>query len=159
VLGQWNRLSSNKLLLTSHQKAFLCSSYEAGLRTLRLHGNLSHCPLPIFPGPRVSPPGPLFCFQLLCHIQRGMPETENLVPGAVLCPIPVMWGQWLHTTRCPPGTMWKASGSPPESACPEHRDPGWMDALSYSSLPLHPQPCICPQKFKRQENCLPVHVY
>ena len=32
-----------------------------------------------------TPPGPLFCSQLLCHIQCGMPETENLVLG--LCPL------------------------------------------------------------------------
>lgn len=44
------------------------------------------------------------------------PSTLSLTPSP--CSSPVQWGQWV---RCPPGAKWKASGSPPTSACPEHR--------------------------------------
>jgi hypothetical protein len=90
------------------------------------------------PGPSVTL-GPLFCSQLLCHIQCGMPETEKLVPGVAPCLPNAVWGQWLHTTRCPPRATWKGSGSPPESACPELQNSGWSRALSYTHgpTPLH----------------------
>jgi hypothetical protein len=91
---------------------------------------LSLCPLPI-------PHCPLFCSLLLCHMQCGMPETENLVPGAAPRPPPAMWGQWLHTARCPPGATWKASGSPPMSAHSEHRNSGRTWDLSLPPLPIH----------------------
>lgn len=38
--------------------------------------------------------------------------------GAAPCPPLFEWGQWL---RCPPGAERKVSGSPPTSACPDHR--------------------------------------
>jgi hypothetical protein len=84
--------------------------------------------------------GPLFCFQLLCHIQCGMPETENLVPEAAACPPPTVWVHWLHTARCPPRAEWKASWSPPASAYPEQRNSGQTWTLSLPTLSLHPQP-------------------
>ena len=95
----------------------------------------SHCPLPLSPGLSAAP-GPLFCSQL----RRGMPEAENLVPGAAPCPSPAMWSQWPNTARCPPGAAWKVSGSPPTSACPEHRNSGGMRTPSYSPLPTHHGP-------------------
>ena len=59
--------------------------------------------LPLSPGTSATL-GPLFCSQLLCcHIQCGMLETENLVPGASPCLPPAIWGQWLNTARCSPG--------------------------------------------------------
>jgi hypothetical protein len=59
---------------------------QTGLRTLACVGTS----LPL-PSSRISraesvTPGLLFCSQLLCCIQRGMPETKNLVPGTALCP-------------------------------------------------------------------------
>jgi hypothetical protein len=84
--------------------------------------------------------GPLFCSQLLCCIQRGMPETENLVPGAALV-YPLQCGVSGFTQ--PDAHLraeWKVSGSPPMSRCPEHRNSGQMWALSLPSLPLHPHP-------------------
>ena len=36
-------------------------------------------------------PRALFCSQILCHIQHGMLEIENLVPGAAPCPPSAMW--------------------------------------------------------------------
>ena len=58
----------------------------------------------------------------LSHNPRAEGVTlGHLVSGAAPCPPPAMWGQWLHTARCPPRAKWKASGSPPTSACPEHR--------------------------------------
>jgi hypothetical protein len=36
----------------------------------------------------------------------------------------------------------KASGSPYASACPEHRNSGWKQALSLHPFPPHPQPHI-----------------
>jgi hypothetical protein len=117
---------------------------RTGLRTLACVGTTQYppfpCPLPLSPGPSAAL-GPLFCSQLLCHIQRGMPETENLVPGAAPCPPPAMRGQWLHTARCPSGAEWKVSGSPPPSARPEHGNPGGTRALSPTPLfPTHPRP-------------------
>ena len=80
----------------------------------------------------------LFCSRLLCHIQSGIPETKNLVLGAAPCPTPAVWDQWLHTARCPSGSTWKASGSPPTSTCTEHRNSG---GLSPSPLfPYTPSP-------------------
>ena len=70
-------------------------------------------------------PGPLFCSQLLHCIQHRMLET---------CPPTPMWGQWLHTARCPPGATWKASGSPPVSASQEHQNSGRIWALSPTPL-------------------------
>jgi hypothetical protein len=64
-------------------------------------GTIQHCL------PRPCPRAPI-CSQFLCHIQHQMPEAENLVPGAAPCPPPAVWGQWLNTARCPPGTTWKA---------------------------------------------------
>jgi hypothetical protein len=61
-------------------------------------------------------------------------------PGIGGCPLStsVTWARWLYTARCPPRTEWKASSSPPVSACPEHRNSGWMRALSLPPLLLHP---------------------
>jgi hypothetical protein len=59
------------------------------------------------PGPSATP-GPLFCSQLLHRIQCGIPEAENLVPGAAPCPPPVVWGQWINTARRLPRASWKA---------------------------------------------------
>ena len=89
----------------------------------------------------VLPWGPYSVLRFSSYsIQHGMPETDNLVLGASPCPPPAMWGQWLHTARCSPRAVWKASGSPPMSTCPEHRNSGGMRALSLPALPLHPQP-------------------
>ena len=78
--------------------------------------------------------------QLLHSIQNGMPETENLVPGAAPGPPPAEWVQWLHTARCPPRAKWKASGRPPSSACPGLKNSGWTQALPLPPLPIHPHP-------------------
>ena len=59
---------------------------------------LSLCPLPLSLRPSVTQ-GPLFCSQLFRSIQRGMLETENLVPGAAPCPPPAVWGQWLKSLK------------------------------------------------------------
>jgi hypothetical protein len=69
-------------------------------------------------------------------------DVRNWEPGmgAAPCPPPAVWDQWLHTHRCPPEVMWKASASPPVSACPEHRNSGQMRALSLPPFPLHPAP-------------------
>ena len=110
-------------------------------------------PLPFLSGPSATLE-PLFCCQHLSHIQCGMLETENLVPGASPCPPPTVWGQWPNTARCPPGAKWKASSSPPTFTCPEHRNSGRTWALSH--CPLSPTPtalalhsgvmdCLCPQ--------------
>ena len=66
---------------------------------------LSLCSLPLSLGLSATL-GPLFCSQLLC----GMPETENLVPGAAPCPPPAVWGQWPNTARCPPGATCLLAG-------------------------------------------------
>jgi hypothetical protein len=66
----------------------------------------------------------------------GCQSLENLVPGANPCPPPAVWGQWLHTARCPPGASWKVSCSPPASACSEHRNSGLTQA--FSPTPLFP---------------------
>ena len=97
-------------------------------------------PLPLSPGLCASP-GLLFCFHLLCCIQRRIQETENLVPGAAPCTPPAVWGQCPNTARCPPRATWKASGSPPMSACPEHQNSGGTWALSHSPLSQVPTPC------------------
>ena len=112
-----------------------------------LCGNLS--PPAIFPYLQgvVLPWGPysVLRFSSDC-IQHGMPETDNLVLGASPCPPPAMWGQWLHTARCPPRAEWKVSRSPPPSACPEHSNSGRMWALSFPLLSsFHSfQPFSCP---------------
>ena len=98
-----------------------------GLRTLACVGTSLSLPLP-------KSPGSLFCSQLLCNIQRGMPETEKLVSGVAPFPPPAVWGQWLHIARCALGAEWKVSGSPLTSACPEHRNSGRMRAFSPSLL-------------------------
>ena len=100
---------------------------QTGLRTLT-------CVATSHPLPSSHIPGAPILFSAFCHIQREMPETENLVLGVVPCPSPAVWGQWLHTARCPPGAMWKVSGSPPMSACPEHRNSGQTWAFSLSPL-------------------------
>ena len=67
---------------------------------------------------------------------------------------PFEWGQWL---RCPPGSGWKASGSPPESVCPEHRrNSGRTCAILPSpSFPCPPLvPAVCYVLFlTKQLNC------
>ena len=108
-----------------------------GLRRLACVGTmqcpLSLCSLPLSLGLSATL-GPLFCSQLLC----GMPETENLVPGAAPCPPPAVWGQWLNTARCPPRAVWKASASPLTFGCPEHWNSGRMWALSHFPLSYTP---------------------
>jgi hypothetical protein len=62
----------------------------------------------------------------------GAPGIRGWLP---LVQPPAEWGQWLI---CPPRAEWKVSGSPPTSACPEHkRNSGWRWALSLPLLPLH----------------------
>jgi hypothetical protein len=68
-----------------------------------------------------------------CH--PGAPGTG----AAPYSPLAV-WGQWLHTARCPPGAQWKASSCPPASACPEHRNSDLTRALSFLPLPLYSKP-------------------
>jgi hypothetical protein len=66
-------------------------------------------------------------------------ECRPGAPGIGDCPLSTstVWGQWLHTASCPPGAKWKASGSPPMSACPEHRNSGGTGVLSLPLFPLH----------------------
>jgi hypothetical protein len=45
-----------------------------------------------------------------------------------------------NTAKCPPGAMWKASGSPPVSARPEQELWPDSDSLPPPSFPKHPQP-------------------
>ena len=109
--------------LLTNQKAFLCSRQELSPSW----EPLSLCPLPISP----------ILFSAPLPMQRGMPETENLVSGATPCPFPTMW---LHTAKCPTGAEWKVSGSPPMSTCPARRNFGRTRALSLPPLLPHPQP-------------------
>jgi hypothetical protein len=144
VLERWDRLSLNEPCLTSCQEAFLCCSHRPRLRTLifRLRTldwvGTTQCPLSLYPLPLSLGPsaalGPLFCCQLLCCMQHGMPETENLVPGTAPCPPPAVWGQWPNTARCPPRAVWKVSSSSLVSIRPEHRNSGRTRALSPTPL-------------------------
>jgi hypothetical protein len=54
------------------------------VRTLTCMGTSLPLPSSRISGAESVAPGPLFCSQLLCHIQHGMPETENLVRGLPL---------------------------------------------------------------------------
>ena len=140
MLERWDRLSPKELHLTSHWKAFLCSSHglDQGLSpTWEPSSALSPCPLlPSPPGPSAAP-GSLFCSQLLHHIQGGMPEAENLVPGAAPCPPPVVWGQWLNTARCPPGLCGK---HPAVLPCLPAQSTGTLAGASSLLLPSSPTP-------------------
>jgi hypothetical protein len=73
------------------------------------------------------------------HIQLGMPEAENLVPGAAPFPPPAVWGQWLNTVRCPPrATCLTVLQVTPPPCCPEHWNSGRTQALSPTPLfPIH----------------------
>ena len=104
--------------------------------------------LPFIPGAECCP-RPLFCSQLLCHIQRGMPEAENL---AAPCPPPTMWGQWLNTARSLPGAMWKTC-----AVLPDHPPKAlelWRDAgsLPLPSFPHTHGPALSwPKRFQRRK--------
>ena len=54
----------------------------------------------------------------LSHNPRLQGVALGSWSGAAPCLPPFKWGQWLI---CQPGAEWKMSGSPPTSACPEHR--------------------------------------
>ena len=99
---------------------------------------LSPCPLlPSAPGLSAAPEPP-FCSQLFRGIQHGMLEAGNLVSRTAPCPPPAEWGHWLPAARHPPGAAWKAYGTPPICACPEHGNAGGSRVLSHS--PLSPTP-------------------
>ena len=78
-----------------------------------------------------------------------IPGSEGVTPGPLVSgaapcppPSPLSGVQWLHTARCPHGAKWKLFGSPPVSACPEHRNSGWTQALFLpllSPTPTAPQ--------------------
>ena len=82
---------------------------------------------------------PLSLCPLSCNSRAKGVTLGPLVSGAAPCPPPAMWGQWLHTARCPPKAEWKVFGCPPMSACPEHRrNSGQMWAI----LPTTPSPAL-----------------
>jgi hypothetical protein len=129
VIRQWDRLFPNESFLISCKKDFL---YPAIVRTKDSHlcGNLS--------------PSALFLY-------LWDPECLPRAPGIRGCPLstPAVWGQWLHTARCPLGAEWKASGSPSESRCPEYRNSGRTWALSLSP-PSSPTP-LSPTGWGRED--------
>jgi hypothetical protein len=136
VLGRWEMLSPNKLcLISSCQKAFLCSSQ--GPSTLTCMGTFSPCPLFHY------------SVQLLCHIQCGMPETENLIQGLPLVhplppqPPPSEVSGFIQPDAHP-GPSGKHLAVLPTSTCPEHRNSGQTQALSLptsSPTPKAPHGC------------------
>jgi hypothetical protein len=123
---------------------------RTGLKTLTCVGTtqylLSLCPLPVSLGPSAIP-GPLFCSQLLCHIQCGMPETETSTGG---CPLstPHHVGSVASHSQMPTWghveiVLQSSRVHPPRA--PEL----WPDtALFLPALPLHPQLCIALYKLK-----------
>jgi hypothetical protein len=113
-------------------------------RTLPCVGTIQ-CPLslcPLFPlSPESSAAlGSLFCSQLLRCIQRGMPEAENLVPGAAPCPPPTVWSQWLNTDKHPPRAAWKAWAVLPCLPTQSTRTLAWPGFFPTPLFPLHPRP-------------------
>jgi hypothetical protein len=85
-------------------------------------------------------PGSLFCSQLFWgfHWCMGYPKLGTWCLGLPLVHHPQSWGPWLHTARHSPRAAWKACGSPPSSAHPEHRNSDGTRALSHSPLPPTP---------------------
>jgi hypothetical protein len=131
---QWDRLSSNKLFLTSHQKAFLCSSHRPDLGHSPAWEPL---PVPSSPisGAESVASGPLFCSQLLCRIQHGMPETENLVPRAAPCPPPCCVGSVASHSQMPTRGSVESMRSLP---CPPVPSTGTLAGHGLSPSPLFP---------------------
>jgi hypothetical protein len=135
----WDRLSPNQLRLTSYQNAILCSSHGPDQRLLPMWEPSSApltCPLlPSSPGPSAIV-GPLFCSQLLRHIQRrgyiymGLPLVHHPLCEVSGLTQPDIWGRE-ETVR-----------SPPTSAHPEHWNAGRTRVLSH--FPLSPTP-MAPQ--------------
>jgi hypothetical protein len=130
--------------LTSHQKATLCSSHgpDQGLSPAWEPSSAARPPhpcslLPLSSGPSASL-GPLFCSQLVCLIQHGMQEAENLVSGAAPCPPPALWGQCLHTATW--GHV-ESMCSPPISTSPEHQNSVGHGCSPTLLFPPHSQPC------------------
>jgi hypothetical protein len=131
-----DRLSSKEPLLTSRQKAFLCSSHrQTRVRTLTCVGTSLPLPSSLISGAESVTPGPLFCSQLLCLIQCGMPETRTWYRD---CPLSVrppccVRPAASHSQMPTRGLMEYCS--PPASTDPEHRNSGQTRALSLPSSP------------------------
>jgi hypothetical protein len=82
------------------------------------------------------------CSQLFCIIQCGMLEAGNLVPRTATCPPPAELGSVASHSQIPTQAT---CGSPPASACPEHRNSGGTRVLSpLSPTPMAPHPSIHP---------------
>jgi hypothetical protein len=107
---------------------------------------LSACPLFLYLQGLVPPWVP-YSLLISAVSSVGCQRLRTWYGGGGGCPFPppallhAVQGQWLHTARCPPGALWKASRSPPLSACPEHRNSG-LTGLSPSLLfpYYHPPP-------------------
>ena len=145
MLERWDRLSPNEPCLTSHQKVFLHSSHRLDQELLPVweppSTSLFPCPLlPLAPGMTELPLAPPFHSQLFCGVHRcmGCPKLGTWCLGLPLVHHPPSWGPWLHTARHSPRAAWKACGSPPSSAHPEHRNSDGTRALSHSPLPPTP---------------------
>ena len=112
-------------------------------------GNHPALPLPLpsppfIPGPSAAP-GALFCSQLLCRIQCGMLEAENLVPGAAPClpPAPPCGVSGLTQPDTHPGPCGKHAQSS-RVRCPEHQNSGGGGFSPTPLFPPHPRPCKAP---------------
>ena len=143
MLGQWYRLSSNEPLLTSQWKSFLYSSQGPDLGLLPAWEPLSLCPLPESPGPRVSPWSPYSVLSSSAVSSVGCQRLRTWYRGAAPWQLPTVWGQWLHTARCPPKahmeSVWQSSHILLPRAWELWRDGGHFLPLPSSPTPTAPQ--------------------
>jgi hypothetical protein len=105
----------------------LCGNHQA-----------SSSPFGLGAGSWPSRPGPPFVLSSSMVSSVGCRRLGTWCLGLSLVHYPLSWDQWLHTASQPPGAMEKACGSPPVSACPEHRNSG----SACSKLCLLRQQCL-----------------
>jgi hypothetical protein len=112
-------------------------------------GNHPVPPLPLSSLPFI--PKPLFCSQLLCRIQHGMLEAENLVPGVAACPPPGVSGLTQPDAHLGPRgkcaqsslvcplrapELWREAGSLPLLSFPYTHGPAHVGEAAGTQLPF-----------------------
>jgi hypothetical protein len=148
VLGRWKRLSSNELLLTSHQKAFLCSSHRLDQRlTPAWEPPSSPSPPDLSSFPlwgQVSPWGRYSVLSSSAISSMGCQRLRTWYGGCPLsnpCHVGSVASHRQMPTQGHVESIWQSS----RIHLPRAQEL-WLDmgSLSLPTLPLHPQPSTQP---------------
>ena len=126
------------MCLTSQQEAFL--SCSQGPKDSDLHVNHPVPPLSLPSLPylqlQVLPQSPYSVLRSSAISSMGCQRLRTWYRGLPLVH-PQLCGSVASHSQMPTQGTWKASGSPPMSACPKHRNSVRTLAISLPALPLH----------------------